>query len=261
MKLIFKSLFLWFAFLFFVNANSCAFAKEVKFIFLSDANVNKYNAYKLKETIKEINSYKDIDFVVFGGNNIQKANINNLNYFLYLLKRVHKRTFVLLGNQDVLSSSGIDKKYYMKRVKRARLFRHSSKSNYVFKSKGYVFVAMDGSKQYFQSSNGYYGKEELMWLEDILKKYKNKQIIILQHFPLIETKSQWLQTSKPEEYIELLNKYNNVKAIISGHYNSNEENKIYNISHILVENYPKNQSYKIIQIDLDKDFIGTYLVK
>ena len=236
-------------------------AKEVKFIFISDASVNKQNAYKLQETIKEINSYKDIDFVVFGGNNIQKAEINNLNYFIYLLKRVHKKTYVLLGNQDVSTSSGIDKKYYLKRVKRANFFLHPSKPNYIFKKKGYVFVAMDGSKQYFQSSNGYYTKAELMWLEKVLEQNKDKKIIILQHFPLTQSKSKWLETPKVEEYLELLKKYDNVKVIVSGHYDSNEENVLMNIKTILVENYSKNQAYKIIQIDLDKNFVGTYLVK
>ena len=248
-------------FLFLAGSFSLANAKEVKFIFLSDAGVNKQNAYQLKDTIKEINSYKDVDFVVFGGNNINKAQIVDLDYFAYLLKRVHKKTYVLLGNQDVSTTSGIDKKYYMKRVKRARFYRHPSKSNYVFKKKGYVFVAMDGSKQYFRSSNGYYSKAELIWLEGILKKYKNSKVVILQHFPLTQTKSQWLQTAKTEDYLELLKKYDNVKVIVSGHYGANTEDKILNISNILVENYSKNQAYKIIQMDLDKDFIGTYLVK
>jgi len=259
-KNIFKS-FLLILVLFLLSSFSFASAKEVKFIFLSNASVNKHNAYKLQETIKEINSYKDIDFVVFGGNNIQKADIVNLDYFIYLLKKVHKKTFVLLGNQDVSTSSGIDKKYYMKRVRRASFYSHPSKPNYVFKVKGYIFVAMDGSKEYFQSSNGYYSKKELRWLKETLDKYKNEKVVILQHFPLTKTDSNWLQTAKVEEYLELLKNYNNVKVIVSGHYNENTEDKILNIYNILVENYSKNQGYKIIQLDLDKNFIGTYLVE
>ena len=256
----FKSLIFTFLFLFIAGSLKVS-AEEVKFIFLTDASVSKYNAYKLQDTIKEINSYKDIDFVVFGGNNIEKAQVNYLNYFTYLLKRVHKKTYVLLGNQDVSTSSGIDKKYYMKRVRRAKFFRHPSKPNYVFKKKSYVFIAMDGAKQYFQSSNGYYSKQELMWLKDVLDKNKASKVVILQHFPLSTTKSQWLETSKTEEYLELLKNYDNVKVIVSGHYNTNVEDKILNIDNILVENYAKNQAYKIIQLDLDKNFVATYLVK
>lgn len=260
-KIVFKNIFLSLAVFIFLNISLTVQAQEVKFIFLSDASVNKHNAYKLQETIKEINSYKDIDFVVFGGNNIQKPDIVNLDYFMYLLKRVHKKTYVLLGNQDVSTSSGIDKEYYFKRIRRARFFNHPKKPNYVFYKKGYVFVAMDGSKQYFRSSNGYYTKAELMWLEDVLKKHKNEKVVILQHFPVTISKSNWLQTAKIEEYLELLKKYNNVKVIVSGHYDENDEDKILNTYNILVENYSKNQAYKIIQMDLDKDFIGTYLVK
>ena len=46
----------------------------------------------------------------------------------------------------------------MKRIKKALAYRHSNKPNYVFKKKGYIFIAMNGTKQYFQSTNGYYSK-------------------------------------------------------------------------------------------------------
>lgn len=235
-------------------------AKEVKMIFMTDINLNQKNAYKFQETIKEINSYKDVDFVVFGGNNIARANVENLNLLTYLIKKVNKKTYVLLGSSDVLSSNAIDKKYYMKRIARAE-FRHSKKPNYVFKKNNYIFVAMDGSKQYFQSTNGYYTKEELAWLKKTLDKYKDKNIIILQHFPLLETSSQWLQTAKTEDYINLLKNYNNVKVIISGHYDENKELKKDGIYHIITESYSNSGAYKIIEIDLDYDFIATYLVK
>ncbi len=260
MKNIFKILFLIFLF-FFTQTGNAAFSKEVKFIFITDTNINPQNAYKLQDTIKEINSYKDIDFVVFGGNNIQKANVENLNYFLYLAKRVKKKTIVLLGNQDVFSTSGITKDYYLKRVRKALLYRHPKKSNFVFKKKDIVFVVMDGSKQYFKSANGYYTKDELIWLDKTLKKYENKNVVILQHFPLIEANSEWVQTAGIENYYNVLKNHHNVKAIVSGHYNFNKEIKLGNIYNIVVENYTKAQGYKIIQIDFDRNFIGTYLVK
>ena len=246
--------------LFFFMCGVC-FSKEVNFIHITDIDLNTKNAYKLQETIKEINSYPDIDFVVFGGNNIEKPNFQNLDTFLYLTKKVNKKCYVLLGSSDVSSKNGITKDYYLKRVRRALFFRHNKKPNYVFEKKGYVFIAMDGSKQYFQSSNGYYGKEELAWLEKQLKKYNNKNIIILQHFPLLETKSKWIETPKKEEYLQLLSKYKNVKMIVSGHYGNNYETENDGIYHIITESYSKNSAYKIIKIDSEDDFIGTYLIK
>ncbi len=252
-----KLFYIVFLFLFFT---SVALGREVKFIHITDINLNVNNAYKLQDTIKEINSYSNIDFVVFGGNNISKTNIDNFNTFLYLLKRVKKRCYVLLGSSDVLSSSGIDKKYYLKRVKRARFLAHPNKPNYVFKKKGVVFVAMDGSKEFFQSSNGYYTKKELVWLDKILDKYKNKNVVILQHFPILPSKSKWLETAKVENYLEVLKKHNNVKVIVSGHFGDDYEIKTGDIYHIITQAYSKNCAYKIIQMDLDDNFIAGNLV-
>ena len=255
MKLVLKILFTA------LLLGNISLAKEIRFIHITDIGLNTKNAYKLQNTIKEINSFKDIDFIVFGGNNISKTNINNLNTFLYLLRKTNKKSYVLLGSSDVLSSSGINKEYYLKRVNRTLWFRHSKKPNYVFKKKNVVFVAMDGSKEYFQSTNGYYTKQELLWLEKTLEKYKDKNIIILQHFPLLETDSKWLETVKTEPYYDLLSKYNNIKAIISGHYNNNLEIQKDGIYHIVTESYNKNSAYKVIELDFDNNFIGTYLVK
>ena len=254
-----KSLFKLFFILNFLCATS--FAKEVNFIHITDMNLNSNNAKKAYEIIKEINSYPDIDFVVFGGNNIAKPNFNNLEIFLYLFKKVNKKAYVLLGSNDVLSTSGITKEYYLKRVNKASFFKHSKEVNYIFKKNGYIFIAMDGTKQFFQSQNGYYTKKELEWLENNLKKFEKEKVIILQHFPLLETESKWIETAKMQDYKEMLSKYKNVKVIVSGHYNKNTELTQDGIYHILTEDFSKNNAYKIIQIDLDDDFIGTYLVK
>ncbi len=260
---IFKKTFKFFSFCLFLNLFilNPTLAKEVKFIHITDINLNTKNAYKLQETIREINSYPDIDFVIFGGNNISKTNIDNLNTFLYLLRRVNKKSYVLLGSSDVFSTTGINKKYYLKRVKNARFLMHPSKPNYVFKKNGYVFIAMDGSKEFFQSTNGFYNKQELLWLDKMLTKYKNKNVIIIQHFPILPTKSHWLQTVKIENYAEVLKKHDNVKAIISGHYGDDNEIKIAGIRHIITESYSKAGAYKIIEIDLSDDFFATNLVK
>lgn len=255
MKNAFKILILLSLFL-----NLIGFSKEVKLIHITDINLTLENAHRLQETIKEINDYNDIDFIVFGGNNIAKPNIDNLNAFLHLLKKINKKCYVLLGSNDVFSSSGIDKNFYLKKVAHVK-FRHSKKSNYIFKKNDYLFIVMDGVKQYFKSTNGYYNKEELLWLEKTLEQNKEKKVIILQHFPILEDSSKWIETAKIEDYENVLSKFNNVKVVISGHYNKNIETKKNGIYHIVTENYSKNGAYKIIEIDLDYDFIATFLVK
>lgn len=237
------------------------YAQEVTFAFLTDAKVNPNNAYKLQHTIKELNSNNKIDFVVFAGNNISSPNPDNLNYFTYLLKRVRKKTYVLLGSSDVSTSKGLDKELYLKRVKKARFLRHPSTPNYVFKKGGIVFIAMDGAKQYFPQSNGCYTKNELLWLKSQLEKYKDKNVIILQHFPSLETDSKWLQTAKLQDYYIVLKDYKNVKMIVSGHYDKNLEQKTGWVNHILTENYSKEGAYRIITVDFKNNFTASYLIK
>ena len=83
----------------------------------------------------------------------------------------------------------------------------------------------------------------------------------MQHFPLLKNSSKWIETAKIEEYNEVLSKFDNVKVIISGHYDKNIETKENGIYHIVSESYSKSGAYKIIEIDLDYDFIATYLVR
>ena len=119
---------------------------------------------------------------------------------------------------------------------------------------------MDGVKQYFQSSNGYYNKNELVWLDKTLTKYKDKNVVILQHFPILQANSKWLETAKVENYFEVLSKHNNVKLIVSGHYGTNQQVKTDNIEHIITQSYSKEGAYNIIQLDFDDNFIATNLV-
>ena len=258
MKFIKTILFLLFLGLFF---QTVCLAQEVSFIHITDINLDKSNAPKVLQTIREINTYEDVDFVVFGGDNIAKADIDNLDMFLYILSQVKKKCIVLLGSNDVSTTSEIDKEYYLKRVWFVRKTKHSKKPNYTFKCKDVVFVVMDGSKQYFPGTNGCYTTKELKWLDETLTKYKNDDVIILQHFPLLDTKSKWLKTAKIENYQEVLKKHNNVRMIVSGHYGPDIEKKTDGIYHIVTESYSKNGAYEIIQVNFKDDFVGTYLVK
>ena len=128
--------------------------------------------------------------------------------------------------------------------------------NYVFKKDGFVFIVVDGAKEIIPNAVGYYRKDTLDWLEKQLTKYKKSPVIIAQHYPIVPPKvSSSHDTYKKEEYLARLDKYNNVVAVISGHYHMNVEqmrNGVYHISSpslIVPPNY-----YKIIEISTTKGF-------
>lgn len=256
-----KKIFLNLAFIFLILLTSLAYSKTVKFIQVTDAHISQRNAKYLLQFTKDIKDYKDIDFVVFTGDNIDRAEIDDLRLFLTIAKKIKKRTYLLIGNHDVVKSGGLDKKYYMKLVRHFMGFYHSSKPHYVFQKNGIVFIVLDGTKEHFPGPNGYFKAQELIWLDKMLTKYEDKKVVILQHYPLIDTKSKSHNTYKKEEYFEVLKKHKNVMAIISGHFHKNFEVKQDGIWHISTYNFRANEYYKIIEIDTDNNEVYTSLIQ
>ena len=79
-----------------------------------------------------------------------------------------------------------------------------------------------------------------------LNIYKDKKVVIIQHFPIIPpTKKETKYTYKAEEYLEFLKDYKNVKAVVSGNFNANSEKTVNGILHISTANAPM---YRIIDI-------------
>lgn len=245
-----------------LNLNcSITFAHMIKFIQVTDIHLTQENKKYLDEFVAEINEkYPDLDFVVFTGDNIDKANVNDLETFLNSIKKIKTKKYVLIGNHDVFKNQGLDKKLYMKLVRKELGRYHSDKPNYVFKIKDVIFIAMDGTKEIIPGQGGYYKDYELQWLDKQLDKYKNKKVVILQHFPLLETNSRVHKLYKRENYMEVLNKHNNVIAIISGHYHENREEFQNNVYNIITKKFLNNNYYKIIEIDSEVPMVYTRLI-
>ena len=175
------------------------------------------------------------------------------------------KVFVTVGNHDLLLSREMTADYYMKRTRKILGNYHPSSANYIFKKGNLVFIAMNGVKEVIPGPNGYYKESEIIWLDRQLTKFKNKKVVILQHFPLLDTNSSKGDSKsaglyKKESYFNVLNKHNNVIAVVSGHYHNNREEKINNVYHIVTEKFSDNTYYKIISINDEDGFIYTTLV-
>jgi len=215
----------------------------------------------LDDFVKDINSkYSDIDFVVFTGDNINRPNKADLVLFLKKIKPIKVRKYVLMGNHDLYQGQDMTKNAYMRTVKRHLLY-HSNKPNYVFTEGKLVFVVMNGVKEVIPGPNGYYRQEELAWLDKTLTKYADKKVVILQHFPIIDTRVKSHNLYKKDTYLEVLKEHSNVIAIISGHYHDNKEVQDYGVYNIVTRNFAHNTYYKIIEINDEDGFIFTTLVE
>lgn len=247
----------------FILLTSSAFASELKFVQITDSHVSiQGKDYSQREvenaksvfekTIKDINSVPEVDFVVFTGDNIDTANSDDLKSFIKMANKLHVPYYMVIGNHEVFRSQNLDKKEYMKIVRRYSKNCRPWAPNYVFYKKGLVFLVVDGAKEIIPGPAGYYKKDTLKWLDKELTKHKNSKVVIFQHFPIVEPYyNRTHSTYNKKDYEEVLKKHSNVIAIISGHYHANGEQMkdgIYHISTPALVEAPHN--YKIIEISM-----------
>lgn len=228
-----------------------SFAKNIKFAQVTDVYYKK-SSVNLNKIIQDINKTPDIDFVVFTGNQIGKPTPANLKNFLNDVKRLNKPYYIVLGNKDVSKTHDLDKKTYMNLVKKHNRL-HPKDTNYTFKKGDIVFIVVDGSKELIPSANGYYNKDTIEWVGKQLTKNSKYKVIILQHFPLAnKPNNEFYYTYNILEYMQMLSKHTNVLAIISGHYDKNDEIMYNGVLHITT---PRAQDgmYKIFDIDTAND--------
>lgn len=238
--------FLSFLCVFFATIIS-AYSSDMRFIQVDGVYYNTFSASDFMQMIDKINQEKNIDFIVFTGNNISSPNKTELENFLNHIKKLKKPVYVVLGQKDVNKQKDLSKKEYMKLVqKKIRMHKNIEQPNYIFVKKGVVFIVADGSKDVIPTSVGYYKDDVLKWLDTQLDKYKNNNVVILQHYPIIPpSKKEHLYTYKAEDYLEVLQRHSNVKAVIAGHFNTNAEQTVNGVVHISTKNAP---TYRIIDI-------------
>lgn len=233
--------------LLFFALTASVFAEDIRFVQIDGLmySADEISEQKLDKIISEINKQKDISFVVFSGNNIAKAQKEYLEAFLKETKKLKAPYYIILGNKDVNKQKGLGKADYMKLVNKKIV-----SPNYVIDKKNIVFIVVDGSKEVIPTSQGYYKPDVIAWLDEQLTFYKNKNVVILQHFPVIPPcEKETKYTAKPEAFLQTLAKHNNVKAVISGHFGVNDEKDLRGIKFISTAEAPV---YRIIDI-LDCD--------
>lgn len=239
-------------------------AKEIKFAQITDSHfsttgqdysqreVAESKTY-LEKTIADINTVPDLDFVAFTGDNIDVANADDLKKFLQTANKLNVPYYIVIGNHEVFKSQKLDKKEYMKIVSRYSKNCRTKTANYYFIKKGIVFLVVDGAKEVIPGPAGYYKKDTLVWLDKMLNKFKMSDVVILQHFPIVEPYYNRTHTTyNIKDYEEVLNKHSNVVGIFSGHYHANNEkmvNGVYHVSTPALVEPPHN--YKIVEIEIN----------
>jgi len=243
----------WAFFITFLMTTLLGYSADMRFIQVDGALYSEKNAEKFESLISKINLEKNVSFVVFTGNNISRPNKEDLERFLNKVKVLKAPYYIVLGQKDVNKQKGLGKAGYMdlvkKKVKAYRKLKTTS-PNYLFEKNGIIFIVADGSKEVIPTAMGYYKEDVILWLDDKLDEYKDKKVVILQHYPIVPpSKRETHYTFKADEYLRLLSEHKNVKAVVAGHFGVNNEQEVDGILHISTKNAPV---YRVIDI-LDYD--------
>ena len=198
---------------------------------------------------------KNIDFVVFSGDNIVSANKNYLRDFLKTVRKIKVPVYIVIGDKDVSKGKDLNKDTYREECFKYLGLFQSLKPNYVVKKDDVVFIVVDGAKEFVTANNGYYKQNTLDWLDEKLNEYKDKKVVLLQHFPLVDSSTSEKNTYKSELYKDLLPKHENILAIVSGHFGENREEKLGKIQHFVAPSFSTSASYKIFDIPESRDFV------
>jgi len=233
---------------------------------------------KLIDCISEFNAIDDVEFVVGLGDLIDRdfVSYEKVNA---ILKKSKKEVFNVIGNHDF----SVEQELIDKVPAKLGL----ADTYYTFKKNGWNFIFLNGNEITFQTTdkkvekkaekmvakltaadkpnnqkwNGGISKTQMKWLKKELKKSEkeNLKVVLFCHFPIYpnEIHSLW----NDDEVLQLINKYNCVKAWINGHNHAGnyvEQNGIHFITmNGMVETESEN-SFSVITFTLDKIKIDGY---
>lgn len=227
---------------------------------------------KLKECVDSLNA-REVQFTINLGDIIDRSQ-EDLTTVLLCLKHLHGKVYHLTGNHDYKGVKDNQQLYH-------KLGMPSE--YYSFEKKNWIFVMLNTNevagysnvkgtpkekelmdmRNKIKSTGGLQGANwnggisnlQLAWLDDILKKNqkKKKNVLIFSHHPLYP-KTEFTALNNLE-ILEVIERYDCVKAIFAGHHHAGEFGYLGNIPVITAEGMietPDKNAFGIVRIYKDE---------
>lgn len=174
----------------------------LKFAFLTDIHVipGSVNAEMLSLTVDEING-SDADLVIITGDLTNAGSDAELELTKDILDRLLKPYLIIPGNHETnWSESG--------GLKITELWGDDR----FLHERGNFLLAGFSTGPYMKMSDGHVKREDLQWLANELKRYKDKskRLLVFAHYPLAEGLDNWF-------YVTDLLKGHDALAVFCGH--------------------------------------------
>jgi Icc protein len=258
-----------FLMLFAFKANAQSQFAPFKMVFLPDTHVSfqekddwimRQESFVIfQDVVKSLKAMTDLNLVVFGGDLIDNNDktYEDLGVFAESLDGISCQFYAILGDREA------DLEQYYSKQNFASEFRSNGFSNpdltYWAEEpiKNVLLIGLDTSQE--NKFEGKLPQEELLWLDNTLKNNLGKFTVISMHHPAFESteidKTLWKKfiLENSDEFLQIINKYPQVKLVLSGHHHNfadkNINGKIF-MSLPSVTTYP-NQ-YKVLKIFPDR---------
>ena len=226
--------------------------KPFKTVFLPDTHISfkenddwilrKESFVIFQDAVKSLKTVPGLDFVVFGGDltdNDDNA-LSDLPMFLDSIEDVNFKYYAILGDRDADLKEGYTKQDFCAEFRRNG-FENPELTYWTDQPvPNVLLIGLDTSQE--NKFEGKLSPEELLWLDDTLKSNPDKFTVIAMHHQILES-----------EFLNIINKYPQVKLILSGHRHnyavSNLNGKLF-ISLPSVVTYPN--LFKILTVYPDR---------
>ena len=211
----------------------------------------------LRCAIRSINDNSTIQYVFFTGDLVDRSYKELYEKFFDIANYLNKPYYVCLGNHDINSPMGLNKTESLKIIQKLSRY-HQYYPNYCVElNNDFLAVMLDGTNDYVPDTRGYFNKNTIQWLDNVLEENKNKKVIIFQHFPIVEPSDGNLyaklhRVRNKHKLISTIKKYGNVIMVVSGHYHQSGEFEKYGMKHFSTPALFLTPSYyRIIKIDYE----------
>jgi predicted phosphodiesterase len=196
---------------------------------LADTHIEDGNAFGL-EKIKDVIQGNNVKFVVIAGDITQNGSRKDVQKFINIARSFDVPCYPVIGNHDVYFSNwSVWKKFI-------------GSTCYRVNGENATLFILD-------SADGYFGKEQLDWLQSGLKKTA-RRVFVFTHANLFAESpadiQQLTDTNERARIISLLSGH--CDAMFTGHLHKRIVKKAGDVEYISVEDFKEKQKYCLVSV-------------
>lgn len=208
MKLLFLAVFLL--------LSDHLFAQPFRFAHVTDTHIgSETGAEDLRRTVLDINQQADLEFVILSGDITEFGSDTELQLAQQILDSLLIPYYIVPGNHDANWSESGGNSF-------RRIF---GSETFYFTHKGFRFAGTNSGPN-MRMGPGQIPRENLVWLDSVLKADPTLPLIYVNHYPQDSSLNNWY------EAIDLLKQYD-VRLLLCGHGHVNKQERFEGIPSIM----------------------------